>query len=236
MIRRLLLLTPSMRVWLLILSILGLATSASADDMKDSKYYTMSEHGDHMSFSVLLTDLWMKNTWAKEGYITAVRDNQTIRLVRVFTKEMSSDYNENYNVFANNELSGGIAFLTNANGGSKELSSSNQQFWVWKGSNNDRTYAKIDYYYPPQLAGNTWTFYYYYQHNNGSWYNMKLGSAYCSPTMGLKGITATDLEYERTDADKIEVTLPALPDDVPYNLQNNRKHVGKFNFTFTYML
>lgn len=234
--RRLLLLTPPMRVCLLVLALLSLATTASADDMKDSKYYTMSEHGDHMSFSVLLTDLNYKNTWAKDGYITAVRGSQTIRLVRVFTKEMSSDYNENYNVFANNELSGGIAFLTNANGGSKELSSSNQQFWVWKGSNNDRTYAKIDYYYPPQLAGNTWTFYYYYQHNNGNWYNMKLGSAYCSPTMGLKGITATDLEYERTDADKIEVTLPALPDDVPYNLQNNRKHVGKFNFTFTYTL
>ncbi len=236
MIRRLLLLMPPMRVCLLVLALLGLATTASADDMKSSKYYTMSVHNDHMSFEVLLTDLWAKNTWAKDGYITAVRGDQTIRLVRVFTKEMSSDYNENYNVFANNELSGGIAFLTNANGGSKELSSSNQQFWVWKGSSNDRTFAKIDYYFPPQLAGNTWTFYYNYQHNNGSWYNMKLGSAYCSSTMGLKNITTTDLKYERTDADKIEVTLPAMPDDVPYNLQNNRKHVGKFNFTFTYTL
>ena len=234
--RRLLLLMPPMRVCLLVLALLGLATTVSADDMKNSKYYTMSEHGDHMSFSVLLTDLNYSNTWAKDGYITAVRGSQTIRLVRVFTKEMSSDYNENYNVFANNELSGGIAFLTNANGGSKELSNSNQQFWVWKGSNNDRTYAKIDYYYPPQLAGNTWTFYYYYQHNNGSWYNMKLGSAYCSPTMGLKGITATDMTYKRTDANKIEVTLPALPNDVPSNLQKNRKHIGKYSFTFTYTL
>ena len=73
MIRRLLLLTPSMRVWLLILSILGLATTASADDMTSSKYYTMSVHNDHMSFEVLLTDLWATGDTRKvaEGVLAA---------------------------------------------------------------------------------------------------------------------------------------------------------------------
>ena len=216
--------------------LLGMPSSASADDMKSSKYYTMSSSTDHLSFSVLLTDLNWKNTWAKDGYIRAVSGSTSIKLLTVYTKDMSSDNNENYNVFANNNLKGGMAFLTNAVGGEKELGFSNQQYWVWKGAKNDRTFAKIDYYFPPELAGKTWTFYYTYKHNNNSWYDMKLGSAYCSPTMGLKYINTTDLSYERTDARKIEITIPAMPDDVPSKLKNNRKHVGKYNFTFTYTL
>ncbi|MBR6179709.1 MAG: hypothetical protein IKQ77_00645 [Prevotella sp.] len=226
----------TMVIFTLMAVLLCFSTTLHADDMKSSKYYTMTSYTDHLNFSVLLTDLYFSNTWAKDGYIKAVSGNQTYKLVTVYTKEMSSDYNENYNVFANNELKGGVAYLSNANGGAAELGYSNEQFWVWKGSDNDRTYAKIDYYYPPELANKTWEFYYYYKHNNGSWYNMKLGSAYCSPTMGLKGFDANDFSIERTDVRKMEVTLPALPDDVPVKLKNNRKHVGKYSFTFTYHL
>ena len=208
-----------MVIFTLMTVLLCFSTTLHADDMKSSKYYTMTSYTDHLNFSVLLTDLNYSNTWAKDGYIKAVSGNQTYKLVTVYTKEMSSDYNEN-----------------NANGGAAELGYSNEQFWVWKGSDNDRTYAKIDYYYPPELANKTWEFYYYYKHNNGSWYNMKLGSAYCSPTMGLKGFDANDFSIERTDVRKMEVTLPALPDDVPVKLKNNRKHVGKYSFTFTYHL
>ena len=99
--------------------LLGMPSSASADDMKSSKYYTMSSSTDHLSFSVLLTDLNWKNTWAKDGYIRAVSGSTSIKLLTVYTKDMSSDNNENYNVFANNNLKGGIAFLTNAVGGEK---------------------------------------------------------------------------------------------------------------------
>ena len=60
-----------MVIFTLMAVLLGFSTTLHADDMKSSKYYTMTSYTDHLNFSVLLTDLNYSNTWAKDGYIKA---------------------------------------------------------------------------------------------------------------------------------------------------------------------
>ena len=213
---------------------------AQADDMLKDKYYTMNTYTDHVSFEVLLTDLYANNTWAREGVIKAYekknRGGTSYELVRVYTKEMDDDEEEYYNVWVTNKRSTAKVWLSNAQYGSKEIGTSEVETKVYKGRKSDRTYAKLDYYYGPEMAGKKWYFYYCCELNYGDKPDHYLGSADLSNTMGLKQIDLAKYKCERTGPKQFSFTPPALPGDVSKDLRDIRKRYGKYLVTMTYHL
>ena len=228
-----------MLLWLALLAWL-VPQRALADDMKDNKYYTLTNRTGYVTFEVLLTDLHYNNTWAKDGNIKAYsgsgRSGTSYELVRVYTKEMDDDDEEYYNVWATNKRSTANAWLTNARYGSREIGTGELETSVYKGKSANRTYAKIDYYYGPELAGKKWYFYYEYTHNNGNRYNMYIGSADLSNTMGLKQVDLSKYKCERSGPRQISFTTPALPGDVSDDLKDIRNRFGEYIVTMDYHL
>ncbi len=228
-----------MLLWLALLA-WTVPQRALADDMTHDKYYTLTNRTGYVTFEVLLTDLYANNTWAKDGNIKAYSDKYrsgtSYELVRVYTKEMDDDDEEYYNVWATNKRSTANAWLTNARYGSREIGTGELETSVYKGKSADRTYAKIDYYYGPELAGKKWYFYYEYTHSNGNSYDMYIGSAELSSTMGLKGFDLSKYKCERSGPRQFTFTTPAMPDDVSKDLEDIRKHFGEYIVTMDYHL
>ena len=228
-----------MLLWLALLTWL-VPQRALADDMTNGKYYTLTNRTGYVTFEVLLTDLYAKNTWAKDGNIKAYsgsgRSGTNYELVRVYTKEMDDDDEEYYNVWATNKRSTANAWLTNARYGSREIGTGELETSVYKGKSADRTYAKIDYYYGPELAGKKWYFYYEYTHSSGKRYDMYIGAAELSSTMGLKDFDLSKYKCERSGPRQFTFTTPAMPDDVSKDLEDIRKHFGEYIVTMNYHL
>ena len=229
----------------LMLMLVAVPLTVSADDMKESKNYWMNTHSNYMEFNVLVTDLWSKNTWAKDGYIRAYtnskRQGTAITLLRVYTKDMGNDDETMWNVFARNMLKGAKAYMQNTvpmgdakPDGSLELEE--RTFYVNKGSKADDTFVTIDYYYSPELAGKTWYFFYEYEHNSSGKQIMSLGSAYCSETADCSKFDTGDYTLARTNLTTIQMKLPAMPNDIEQKLQDVRKHVGHYDVTLSYTL
>ena len=233
-----------------LLSLLILLLSAPmqlrADDMKDSKNFWMNVHSNYLEFTVLMTDLRHSNTWAKDGYIRAyTNSNRTgtpITLLRVYTKDMGNDDTPFWEVFAKNMVHGSKAFMqnnipmgsdSNADG---SLSFDEQTFYINKGSGGNDTYAIIDYYYSPELAGKTWYFFYEYEHNKSGQKVMSLGSTQCSETVDCSKFNTSDYTLARTNIATIQLGLPAMPNDIDQKLQDVRKHIGHYDVTLYYNL
>ncbi len=233
-----------------LLSLLILLLSAPmqlrADDMKDSKNFWMNVHSNYLEFTVLMTDLRHSNTWAKDGYIRAYtnsnRTGTAITLLRVYTKDMGNDDTPFWEVFAKNMVHGSKAFMqnnipmgsdSNADG---SLSFDEQTFYINKGSGGNDTYAIIDYYYSPELAGKTWYFFYEYEHNKSGQKVMSLGSTQCSETVDCSKFNTSDYTLARTNIATIQLGLPAMPNDIDQKLQDVRKHIGHYDVTLYYNL
>ena len=228
------------------------ATSVQADDMKKEQFFTMTSYTDHVSFEILLTDLWSSNTWAKQGTIRAYsqdgRKGDVLWLMDVQTKDWDDDDKADWDVFARVAIDGAKAWFTNMyGGGEKEITRVAQSDWndntydqhrytLNKGYKKDDLTAKIDFYFPAEMAGKKWYFYYEYLHSGGTVYNMRLGEATLSTTVGCKEFNHTDYSYERKGPDKIVFTVPGMPDDVPQKLKGSREHVGVYSVGFTYTL
>ena len=229
----------------LLLALTAVPLHVRADDMKESKNFWMNKHSNYMTFTVLVTDLHAKNTWAKDGYIKAY-DNQNrsgtpITLLRVYTKDMGNDEEPLWEVFAKNMVRGSKAFMQNTipmgdADPQGTLRMDETTFYVNKGSGANDTYAIIDYYYSPELAGKTWYFYYEYEHNSSGSKVMSLGSAYCSETVGCSHFDTMGYELKRINMNTIEMKLPAMPDDIDQKLQDVRKHVGHYDLSISYTL
>ena len=237
-----------MRIGFLSLLILLLSAPMQlrADDMKDSKNFWMNTHSNYLEFTVLVTDLRLNNTYAKDGYIRAYtssnRSGTPINLLRVYTKDMGNDASPFWEVFARNMIRGSKAFMQNTlpMGGDASpdgsLSLEEQTFNVNKGSGADDTFVIIDYYYSPELAGKTLYFFYEYEHNDSGWKVMSLGSAQCSEMVDCSKFNTTDYSLQRKDIGTIQLNLPAMPNDIDQKLQDVRKHIGHYDVTFYYNL
>ena len=229
----------------LLILLLSAPTQLHADDMLDSKNFWMNAHSNYLEFTVLVTDLWLNNTYAKNGYIRAYtnsnRTGTAISLLQVYTKDMDNDAIPFWEVFARNMIRGSKAFMQNTipmgdSSPDGSLSYDEQTFNVNKGSGSDDTFVIIDYYYSPELAGKTLYFFYEYEHNEIGWKAMSLGSAQCSETVDCSKFNTTDYSLQRKDIGTIQLNLPAIPNDIDQKLQDVRKHIGHYDVMLYYNL
>ena len=237
-------------LWLAVLLLSVTAQVAHADRIKDDKYFKVTQYSDHVSFEILVADLWSSDTWCKWGSIRAYsqsdRKGEVFYIMDVQNDDADND-TEGWEIYAHNILPGSQAFLTNPLSGSEvEIGTCTDEEWtnhasnvrykIYKGEDNLYPTVKIDYYYPAEMAGRTWHFFYEYLHSKGSSHNMSMGYAYCSDHLNLPNPDNSKFSYERTGSDKIKFTVPSLPNDIPQKLQKSRIRQGSVLCHFFYTL
>ena len=246
---------PVLWIWVLMMLLSANATTALADEIKKEANYTATVHGDHISLEVMVADLKSANTWCKSGSIRAYsqsgRKGTVLHLMDVETDNCSNDNEIGWELYAQTKMPGSMAFLTNSMMGEQtEIKASEGDEWSQRADNvkytlrkgmGDRLItAKIDFYFPPEMVeSNTkWYIYYEYLHSGGSSYNMSMGTVELSRDMGLSHLDTSKytVSEKRTKPDEFEFTTPALPDDVTYQLKDNRWHEGIYTLTLTYTL
>lgn len=225
--------------WFLVAMLLALCLPVMASDwMKAPSKFSMQASKDHLTFKVLLCDLDRINTYAKsDGLIYATNSSgTTMNLIDIWYIEEGSDENPYGKVTARIDMGNSRAWFTNAYlSGEQQLSNARKDFQITKwGSGNHYCTPAIDFYCPASMTGQQWTFYYKYKHTNGSEYTMTLGTATPSSTMNYAHFKTNDYKVERTGPDKIQFTVPKLPNDVSQKLSNFHIHEGSYKVTFSY--
>ena len=237
---------------LLMVLLLAPATMQAADWMRDASKFSMSNATDHVYFEIFLADLDRNNTYSNSGSIYAEpadgKGGPTLQLMELYTYDMSvvssySDEMPQWSVYSRVISSAARAWFTNGYGvGEVAITngSSVEKYSLQKwGSSYHYLTAKINYYFPAEMAGRRWKFYYRYHHNSDKssvYTTMQLGTHTLSQNVGCDGFSAGDFSYERKHVDKFTFSIPALPNDVPEKLKEVRKHVGVYYLTATYTL
>jgi hypothetical protein len=224
----------------LLLSLWSLTAGAS-DWMLNPDKFSMSNHDDHVSFEIFLADLDRSNTYAERGCICAL-DEETHKeyyLLDLRYIEEGSDENPNGKVKARVCINEARAWFTNGfpNSEVKITNGSEQEYTLTKwGSKNHYMTAHIDYYYPAELVNKNLKFYYRYDHSNEKEYVMDLGRYWLSSDLGLPSFGITKYECKRIGGDKIKLTLPSLPNNIPSKMADVWSYEGTYKITFTYTL
>lgn len=214
----------------------------ASDWMQRSDKFYMEYSGstpEHVTLHILMCDLDMTNTYAKSGgTVYAKSGNAFYSLLDIVYIDEGSDENSYGKVKARINSKEAAAWFTNGySQQEQQLSFETKEYFIQKwSSDNHYCTPSIDYYFPAAMAGKTWTFYYNFRHSNGKEYTMTLGTRTLSETVGLSKFNTADFQYERTTADKIKFTVPAMPDDVKAKVKDIHKHVGTYNITFNYTL
>lgn len=238
--------------WLLLMALLLVpATMQAADWVRDKSKYSMSNSTDHVYFEIFLADLDGHNTYSTSGSIYAEpadgKGGGTLQLIELYTYDMSasSDKDEwpQWDVKARVISSAARAWFTNGFGvgevaitNGSSVGTYSLQKW---GSDYHYLTAKINYYFPAEMAGRKWKFYYKFHHNNDKsnvYTTMVLGTHTLSQDVGCNSFNVGGYSYERKHVDKFTFTVPELPNDVPEKVKDVRSHVGIYYLTATYTL
>ncbi len=228
---------PKLWTWILVMMMSAHFMSVQAADwMRDASKFSMENHTDHVTLKIFMCDLDRTNTYAKSGGVYATCGGQRMWLLDLWYINEGSDENPFGKVRARYCIGEERAWFTNGYGQKEqEIGFSAQDFLLQKwGSDNHYLTTALDLYYPASMAGKTWTFYYEYTHNDGDKLTRTLGTAYLSNTLGLSHFDTNKYKVERTKPDKIQFTVPALPDDVDSKLKEVHIHEGIYNVKFTY--
>ena len=205
--------------------------------LNENKYTaTLSSSGDHLCLEVFLADLDKSNTYSKGGHVYATNGSKTIDLMYLKYINQGDDESQTAEVKAYICEANAKAWFTNSQMGDQQIGTSEQSFWLTKwGSDNHYMTAKIDYYFPAELAGDTWKFYYNFQHSNDGWYTKTLNpSVWVGYTLGMSAIDASKYTCERTDADNIRFTAPKLPDDIPSKVNEVRTRYCTYEVSYIF--
>ena len=228
---------PKLWTWILVMMMsTHIMNVQAADWMRDASKFSMENHTDHVTLKIFMCDLDRSNTYAKSGGVYATCGGQRMWLLDLWYISEGSDENPFGKVRARYCIGEERAWFTNGYGQKEqEIGFSTQDFLLQKwGSDNHYLTTALDLYYPASMAGKTWTFYYEYTHNDGDKLTRTLGTAYLSNTLGLSHFDTSKYKVERTRPEKIQFTVPALPDDVDSKLKEVHIHEGTYNVKFTY--
>ena len=236
-------------MWLFALILSAQVMNVHADKLTDTGNYKVTEHGDHVTFEIMIADLYSSNTWCEWGSIRAYsnsnRTGTVYHLMDVECDDNGDDSKIGWDFYAQTKMKGGRAWLTNPQYGSeKEIvddpnwdnRSARTKYTMSKGSDDNYLTVKIDYYYPAYMNGKKWYFYYEYKHNGGTIYNMNMGGASCS--VSYPDLNYENFKIERQGCDQIKFTAPALPSEnnIPAKLRQNRWYDGEYILRFYYTL
>lgn len=220
---------------LLLLCTLSVPVQASDWVLNEDKYWAYTS-GDHLCLEVFLADLDRSNTYSKGGYVYATNGSKTIKLMYLKYINQGDDESQTAEVKAFVCEDNAKAWFTNTQSGDLQIGTSESSFWLTKwGSDNHYMTAKVDFYYPAELAGSTWKIYYNFQHSNDDWYTKVLRSS-CNieGSLGLPAIDVSKYSYERTSPDNIKFTVPKLPDDIPGKVNDVRFRTCFYDVSYIY--
>ena len=209
---------PSIRFWswlLVMVLSMSSASPAFADKIKDSSNFTVTEHNGYVTFEIMLMDGNWSDTWCRVGSVHAYSGSggtgTDLQIMDVET-DHDDDDRTNWEFFARNTTNGSIAYLANPSNSGAVIEIKPAAWNDWKDGNNDDNRkarpssvkytceksssnlcptVKIDFYYPPEMAGKRWYFYYEYIHNKGSFNKMEMGNAYCSTNSSTSSLRKT---------------------------------------------
>ena len=226
------------RIYLLLtilLAMTALRVQASDWVLNESKYYAYTS-GDHLCLEVFLADLDHSNTYSKGGHVYATNGSKTIDLMYLKYINQGDDESQTAEVKAYICEANAKAWFTNSQMGDQQIGTSEQSFWLTKwGSDNHYMTAKVDFYFPAELAGDTWKIYYYFQHSNDDWYTKVLRyECEIGSTLGMDAIDAGKYTCERTGADNIRFTAPKLPDDIPSKVNDVRSRYCTYDVAYIF--
>ncbi len=207
-----------------------------ADDwvLFESKYNAW-HYTDHLYLEVFLADLDGGNTYCKEGTLVATNGKQSYELVKLKYINEGDDEDQTAKVKATLLMRNSKAWFTNSQSGDQELSTSEQTHWLTKwGSDYHYMTAQINFYYPSELAGDTWKIYFHFKHSNDSWYDKTLAWVTTSSTLGLSDYNVDSYKVERTGLDKITFTVPKLQDDIDSKFSSIRKREAKYEVSYIF--
>lgn len=228
---------PKQWVWLLVLMLSVLFTKVQASDwVLDASKYNAWHSTDHICMEVFLADLDHTNTFSDGGYVYAKNSSKTIKLMYLRYINQGDDESQTAEVKAYVVENNARAWFTNSLIGEQKVGTSESSFWLTKwGSDNHYMTAKIDYYYPAEMANSTWTIYYEFKHSNGKDYTITLASSVqTSQKLGLSEFNDEQYKYDRVAPDKIQFTTPKLPDDIPSKLSDVRMRTCSYDVTYTF--
>lgn len=221
----------------LLLLISTSTTSLHASDwVLNESQYSASQSGDHLYLEVFLADLDYSNTYSKGGHVYATNGIKTIDLMYLEYINQGDDESQTAEVKAYLVEPNARAWFTNSQMGNQQISTSNSSYWLTKwGSDHHYMTAKIDFYYPSELAGGTWKIYYNFKHSNNSWYTKVLHyGCQTSSTLGMSPIDASQYTCERTSPNNIKFSVPKLPDDIPSKVNDVRTRYCTYNVSYIY--
>jgi len=220
---------------LLLLCVLSLPAQASDWVLNEGKY-NATQSTDHLCLEVFLADLDGSNTYSKGGHVYATNGVRTIDMMYLEYVNQGDDESQTAEVKAYVCEENARAWFTNSQMGDQQIGTSKSSFWLTKwGSDNHYMTAKINYYYPAEMAGGTWKIYYEFKHSNGDNYTKVLRYAIeTSSSLGMSALDASKYTCERTGADNIRFTAPKLPDDVPSKVNDVRTRYCTYEVTYLY--
>ena len=235
---------------LAVLAAIVLATAtARADRMKDNDYFTMSNKGDHLHFKLQMADAWSLNTYCDWGGILCSDGTSNTEIIILYSGDGDDD-GDNWKIYAmdrNGQNWGGQSFITNIypSGESKIEFRNGDSGTAYTIRKKDLyPQVEIDFYWPPSMAGKTWKFTYQFNHvknsgKDGGWQTMQLGSTYLGRNpqdMGYSETSTSQFDISRERMDKLQLTVPQLPGDIPSRLADNRHHETTYKLTMTYTM
>lgn len=221
---------------ILVLLLAGINAIQASDWVLNESKYNASDKTDHLKLEVFLCDLDGSNTYCDGGTVIATNGRVSYDLLTLKYHDEASDGDASENITAKLVMHNSKAWVTNATYGSKELNSSEQTFQVnkWASDHHYMT-AEIDFYYPSELAGDTWKIYFHFKHSNGNWYDMVLRySIGINNHLGLSDYNAAGYKIERTGIDKMTFTVPKLPDDIPSKVSSIRSRKATFDVRYKF--
>ena len=226
-----------------LLTIMLLPQQAMAEDyMCNSNKFYMSSASDHLTFSILMADLYGRDTWLSSGHVKAYSNSNgtgtCYELVDVYTADQSNT--DSHRIFGVVLQTGASAFMTNGTGNTTLHNNTyggydNCPIWVPAGNNYPR--AEVDFYWSPKLAGRTW---YFYLEGSISGYNSKsikyyLGSANCPTMLGRQSLATKNYSCKRKNAKELEFTVPAGIAGID-KVSGRQWPVNTYEVTFIYSL
>ena len=214
---------------------------ASANELYNSSQYTMSVSSDHITLNILVADLNGRDDWTVadsrvKAYSGYGRTGTSYNLLNVYSWDQDNNEGGTHGITACYDMRGATAILVNAS--NQRINWDRTSYTITKLGSWKYPQAKIDFYWGPQMAGRTWYIYYEGKADNGNSLTYYLGSVYCAARMGRNSLDAGNFTCERTGADKLKFTMPAVPTNNCSNstVKNDQMHEAWYNLRFTYTL
>lgn len=213
-----------------------------ADKLYDSGYFKMDGiYSDHFRVKILVADLVDRDDWlvsnsrlmAYSGY---GRTGTSYKLVNVYSHDQGDNEGNTHSITACYDMRGATAILVNDN--NKRISWDRTAYTITKQDGWKYPQAIIDFYWGPQMAGNTWYIYFEGTHDGDSSAKLiyYLGSVTCERSMGRTALDAASWELKRPEPKKLQFSIPSVPTNNAGNndVKNDQKHEAWYDLTLTY--